>query len=192
MELYHFSEEAAIEVFEPRPAPTRGGEAVVWAIDGWHAPLYTLPRDCPRVTFWPLPESLPEHVERWFGHVSGRMVIAIEMGWVERLRATTLYRYVFDSAGFESLRDHGVHISRQTVTPLRVEPVGDLLAALSRADVELRLCPSLVPLGRTIVRTSLHWSLMRMRNAQGWTPLGPSEVWPDVERAQHAQQVTPL
>ena len=53
--------------------------------------------------------------------------------------------------------------------PLRVEPVGDLLAALTGAGVEVRIMPSLVPLGRAISQTTLHFSLIRMRNAAGWT-----------------------
>ena len=178
MALYHFSEEPDITEFVPRPAPHLGGESVVFAIDDWHAPLYFVPRDCPRVTFWPLDTSLPEHVERWFGHVSGRMVIAIEAAWLERLRTTALYRYVFDEQGFESRQDHGVHVCRSTVAPLRVDPVGDLLKALTASGVELRVCPSLVPLGRAIVRTSLHWSLIRMRNAAGWEAPDPAAVWP--------------
>ena len=178
MALYHFSEEPDITEFVPRPAPHLGGESVVFAIDDWHAPLYFVPRDCPRVTFWPLDTSLPEHAERWFGHVSGRMVIAIEAAWLERLRTTALYRYVFDEQGFESRRDHGVHICRSTVVPLRVEPVGDLLKALTASGVELRVCPSLVPLGRVIVRTSLHWSLIRMRNAVGWEAPDLADIWP--------------
>ncbi|CAA9251115.1 MAG: hypothetical protein AVDCRST_MAG77-2170 [uncultured Chloroflexi bacterium] len=193
MELFHFSEEAGIERFEPRPAATQGGEAVVWAIDTWHAPLHYLPRECPRVTFWPVAESLPEHVERWFGRVSGRMVIAIEAAWLERLHTTRLYRYVFDGTGFEPLHDHGVHIAREAVTPLRVEPVGDLLATLTASDVELRICPSLAPLGRAITRTSLHWSLIRMRNAQGWEAPDPEDMWPqmaDTARAARQQRST--
>ena len=48
------------------------------------------------------------------------------------------------------------------------QPVGDLLAALTDAEVELRITPSLVPLGRAIIQTTLHFSLIRMRNARGW------------------------
>ncbi|MDQ6905547.1 MAG: hypothetical protein M3176_01840, partial [Chloroflexota bacterium] len=36
-----------------------------------------------------------------------------------------------------------VHVSRELVVPLSVEPVGDLLAALTDAGVELRITPSL-------------------------------------------------
>jgi hypothetical protein len=176
--LFHFSEEPDIREFMPRPAPILDGQEVVFAIDKWHAPLYYLPRDCPRVTFWPLPASLPEHVDRWFGHVAGRMVIAIEAAWLDRLRSTALYAYVFHPQGFESLRDHGVHVSRRTVRPERVQPVGDLLSALTGAGVELRVCQSLVPLGHAIVQTSLHWSLIRMRNAAGWTAPDPATLWP--------------
>jgi len=46
--------------------------------------------------------------------------------------------------------------------------IGDLLAAIAAADVELRIVPSLVPLGRAIIQTTLHFSLIRMRNARGW------------------------
>jgi hypothetical protein len=90
-------------------------------------------------------------------------------GWLERLRTTRLYRYLMPEATFVDIHDHGVHVSRAAVLPLRVDPVGDLLAALAGADVEVRIAPSLVPLGRAISQTTLHFSLIRMRNAAGWT-----------------------
>jgi hypothetical protein len=36
--LYHFSEDDAIRVFEPRFSALANGE-YVWAIDEWHAPM---------------------------------------------------------------------------------------------------------------------------------------------------------
>jgi hypothetical protein len=147
--LYHFSEDATIERFVPRaPLAHPEHEPLVWAIDAWHAPIYYLPRDCPRIGFWPLPTTTPADRERWFGAASGRMVIAIESAWLDRLRTARLYRYLMPEESFESLHDHGVHVSRQPVVPRRVEPVGDLLEALTAAEVELRICPSLVPLPR--------------------------------------------
>jgi hypothetical protein len=169
MALYHFSEDPTITQFVPRPPLARPEvEPLVWAIDDWHAPVYFLPRDCPRVCFWPLPTTTAEDYTRFFDTVSGRMVIAIESGWLDRLRSTHLYRYMMPEATFVDIHDHGVHVSHAAVAPLRVEPVGDLLAALTGAGVEVRITPSLVPLGRAISQTTLHFSLIRMRNAVGW------------------------
>jgi hypothetical protein len=169
MPLYHFSEDPTIECFVPRtPLARPEVEPLVWAIDEWHQPLYFVPRDCPRACFWPLPTTTPEDLERFFGTVSGRMVIAIEAAWLDRLRTTQLYRYVMPEEPFEPLDDAWMYVSRQTVIPLRVEPVGDLLTRLMEAEVELRICPSLVPLANAIIRATLHFSLIRMRNAQGW------------------------
>jgi hypothetical protein len=69
---------------------------------------------------------------------------------------------------FEPIHDHGVHLSRSTVRPIAVGHMGDLLERQAEAEVELRLCQSLVPLGKAIITTSLHYSLIRMRNAAGW------------------------
>jgi hypothetical protein len=169
MSLHHFSEDPAIIRFVPRPPLALPDvEPLVWAIDDWHAPAYFFPRDCPRVCFWPLPTTTPDDNARWFAAVPGRMVIAIESAWLERLCAARLYRYRMPEETFVNIHDHGVHISREPVTPLSVVPMGDLLAALADAAVELRITPSLVPLGRAILQTTLHFSLIRMRNAWGW------------------------
>jgi hypothetical protein len=40
---------------------------------------------------------------------------------------------------------------------------------LLNTPIELRFCPSLVPLSHALMQTTLHYSLIRMRNAQGWT-----------------------
>jgi hypothetical protein len=169
MLLYHFSEDPTIEVFVPRaPLAKSDAEPLVWAIDAWHQPMYLAPRDCPRALFWPLPTTTPADHERFWSYVSDRMVLAIEAAWLERLRTTQVYRYVLPDDTFESLHDAGMHVSRQTVQPLRVEPLGKLLDELRQAQVELRVCRSLVPLADAIINSSLHFSLIRMRNAQGW------------------------
>ncbi len=53
----------------------------------------------------------------------------------------------------------------ETVTPLEVRPVVDLLRRLVEAGVELRVTPSLWPLNRAVVSSTLHYSAIRMRNA---------------------------
>lgn len=170
MALYHFSEDPTIETFVPRPPLARPEvESLVWAIDEWHQPMYYFPRDCPRALFWPLPTSTPEDLERFFSYVPATMVAAIEAAWLERLKTTQVYRYTMPEEKFESLNDAGMYVSRATIVPLRVEPLGDLVDRLLEVPVELRICPSLAPLGKAIIASTLHFSLIRMRNAQGWT-----------------------
>ena len=169
MQLYHFSEDPTIERFTPRPPLARPEvEPLVWAIDEWHAPMYLTPRDCPRVCGWPLRTTTPADHERFFAYVAGRMIVAIEADWLERMHSVKLYRYMLPANSFESLNDAGMYVSRETVEPLRVELVGDLVAALLAVPVELRICASLTPLADALIASTLHFSLIRMRNAQGW------------------------
>jgi hypothetical protein len=168
--LYHFSEDPAITLFEPHRAPTSiRDEALVWAIDEWHAPMYYVPRDCPRACFWPGPRTTDDDRERWFGGVDARMVIAVESAWLERIRSTALYRYAMPEETFTPADATAGHwVSRGPVRPLGVEPVGDLIAALAQAGVELRITPSLLDLWRRVIESTLEFSGTRLRNAAGW------------------------
>jgi hypothetical protein len=164
--LLHFSEDPNIACFVPRPVKNNpDSEPLVWTIDEAHAPLYFFPRDCPRIAYWNLPTTTVEDRERFLGITAAKRVIAIEGAWLERLRRTELYAYRFASAGFVALQDHGCHVTRETVTPLSVEPLGDLLTRLQEASVELRITPSLWPLRKALLSTTLHFSMIRMRNA---------------------------
>ena len=164
--LYHFSEEPDIAVFVPRPVKAnQDSEPLIWTIDAEHAPLYYLPRDCPRAAWWALPTTTDADKERWLADTDARMIIAVESGWYERIRQCRLFVYRFASESFVSLQDHGVHLSKETLTPLSVEPVGELIERITAANVELRFTPSLWPLHRALIPTTLHWSFMRLRNA---------------------------
>ena len=167
--LYHFSEEPDIAVFEPRaPVARPEVEPLVWAIDAWHAPMYYVPRDCPRACFWPGLQTSDEDRERWFGGVEAKMVIAIESAWLARLRSTALYRYTMPPATFVPNDDTAGHfVSRERVSPLSVEPVGDLLDALAASDVELRITPQLAALWQRVIASTLDFSGTRLRNAEG-------------------------
>jgi hypothetical protein len=179
--VYHFSEEPDIAAFEPRTPPHRPEvQPLVWAIDAWHAPMYFFPRDCPRILFWPLPTTTATDRARYWGDRDARMVACVEWAWLARIRQARLYRYTFDGAGFEDLRDAGMQVHRGTVRPEAVEPVGDLLAALRDANVELRLMPNLLPL-REMWDTTLHASGIRLRHAAGWDYV-PSPPAPGIAR----------
>ncbi len=168
MTLYHFSEDPTIEAFVPRaPVQRPGVEPLVWAIDDWHAPMYYFPRECPRILIWPLPDTTGEDMERWFGPSRARTIAFMEYGWLQRMEATALYRYEMPYAGFFSLDDAGMYVSRETIVPLGVEPVGNLVEALQGARVELRLSETLTHL-RGAWATTLHASGIRLRNARGW------------------------
>jgi hypothetical protein len=169
--LYHFSEDPTIERFVPRaPLHRPQVEPMVWAISEEHQQIYWVPRDCPRVYFWLLPTTTAEDRARFWTGVHADLVLAIEAVWIERLQTTQLYRYTLPSESFTLIDAHyGAYVSRETVVPTSVEPLGNLLHELAAAPVELRLCPSLVPLGKAIINTSFSWGLIRMRNAQGWT-----------------------
>jgi hypothetical protein len=181
MRLFHLSEQSDIGVFEPRPVkvPSRRPTGLawlngplVWAIDGWHQPLYFFPRDCPRILLWPAATTTAEDRDAHWTAAPCRMIAYVEAAWLERIRGAVLYRYELPVAEFESLDDAGMWVSRTGVTPLGVERIDDVLAALCNCDVELRVVPNLAALSG-LWSTSLHVSGIRLRNAQGGWPAAP-------------------
>ena len=52
--LFHVSEDAGIQRFDPRPSPSTDAGVIgtaVWALAEPFLPNYLLPRDCPRICF---------------------------------------------------------------------------------------------------------------------------------------------
>ncbi|WP_407673281.1 DUF6886 family protein [Paenibacillus silvisoli] len=49
--------------------------------------------------------------------------------------------------------------------PVAVDRVDDLLGYLAEAPVELRITPSLMPLKRAILASTVNFSMIRMKNA---------------------------
>lgn len=165
--LYHFSEDPAITRFDPHVAATSDlPDAYVWALHPDKRYIYLFPRDCPRVTYYIDDTTAEDDRQRFFGHTGATKVVAIETGWLQRLRETVLYRYEFAPDSFES-HDGGAGywVSRHAVLPLRVEPVGDLLDALTATGAEVRVTPSLWPLYEAVVASTLGFSIVRFRNA---------------------------
>ena len=165
--LHHFSEDPHIAKFVPHvPRTNPEHRGAVWAIDGEHAPLYWFPRDCPRVTIWPLrADDVPAFQSRLA--TTAPRVHAIESGWLERMRTTALFRYDFEPDGFYPWEEaDGQWIAECEVVPVAVTPVGDLLAAHVQAGIDLRIVPSLWPLHDLALERQFDFSIVRMRNAQ--------------------------
>jgi hypothetical protein len=161
--LFHVSEESGIERFEPRQSEYVS-EPVVWAIEAARLHNYLVPRDCPRVTFYAGRAATEADVARFLG--SSPAVIAIESGWLERLRSCRLYCYHLPPETFECIDEcAGYFVSRVSVVPAFVEVFDDLIAELIRRGVELRFVPNLWSLHDAVAASSLQFSLIRMRNA---------------------------
>lgn len=162
--LFHVSEEACIERFEPR-APDGGGTPVVWAIDAERLRNYLLPRDCPRVTYYAGPQTTRSDAERFLG--TSPAVVAVESIWLEQMRACRLYCYHLPAETFVCVDEcAGYYVSRASVIPARVEVFEDPVAELLRRGVELRFVPDLWPLRDAVAASSLQFSIIRMRNAR--------------------------
>ncbi len=165
--LWHVSEDASIERFEPHRAATAPtDEPRVWAIDTRHLPLYWFPRDCPRATFWPVSTTTAEDVERFFDGAP-RRIHAIEAAWLDRVRAAAVVAHRLPEEPFEPDPEVGGYwIAREPVEPLEVLPLGDLLALHASAGIELRIVPNLWPLWERVIASTLEFSGMRLANAR--------------------------
>lgn len=138
----------------------------MWAIDTQHAPLYWFPRECPRVTVWPRGEADRPTFEERFATTAPR-VHAIECDWLAPMRSTQLHRYDFSDELFAPWPDaDGQWIARETVTPVVIEPLGDLLDLHAAARIELRVVPSLWPLCDVVMSGPWEFSIVRMHNAR--------------------------
>ena len=163
-ELWHVSEDPTIEVFHPHHHELHTlDEPLVWAVDTAHSWLYWFPRDCPRACFNAKDDTSEEDVERWLDGDRTRRVAVIESAWLDRLRSARVYAYRLPAESFEPWDKF--FISRETVAPLELVGLGDLLSRHADAGVELRIAPTLYPLWDRVIGTSLDFSGIRLRNA---------------------------
>ena len=163
-ELWHVSEDPAIEVFHPRHNELLAlDEPLVYAVDTRYWWLYWFPRDCPRACFNAKEDTTDADVERWLGGDRTRRVSVIETGWLERFRTTRVYAYRLPPETFEPWDKF--FVSRETVAPVELVELGDLPARHAEAGNELRIVPSLYPFWDRVIETTLDYSGIRLRNA---------------------------
>jgi hypothetical protein len=174
--LYHISEDPKIKIFEPLAAPfhtSLAGQNVVWAINERMLHNYLLPRNCPRVTFYTGPATSERDRKKFFGTSSAEFIISVESGWLSPIQRATLYCYEFSPAGF-TLFDEcaGYYISREPVIPLSAKPIYNLVEEMLKRNVELRFMPSIAELGEEVKKSTLNFSLIRMKNIQEEVMIG--------------------
>ena len=177
MRLFHFSDSPDISIFKPRPIRVHvdrpaGQEwlngSLVWATDEAHELLYLFPRECPRIVFWPLPNTNRVDLEQWMGNNSHATAIAcIEHAWLSRFQNGKVYRYELPVDHFEPTGEVGMWVSRTNVIPTGLKVISNLDAELISRNITLRVMERLTPL-KSIWLTSLHASGIRLRNAQDW------------------------
>lgn len=167
--LFHVSDRAGIDVFHPRPPPSADSgvaQPVVWAIADRLLHNYLLPRDCPRVTCHAVQGHDVADAALDFVSSGARALVAIESAWWPAVRAGRLWIYEMPRMSFQCADvTAAYYISRDTVTPLCVQAVDDIPAALLARGVELRVLPTLWPLADRVRHSALPFSLIRMRNA---------------------------
>lgn len=164
MTLYHVSDNADIDLFEPRRIKETD-EALVWAISAERLCNYLMPRDCPRVTFYAGPHTSSADRDRFLG--TSATVVAIEEAWLARLRACRLFCYHLPADDFTSHDETaGYFVSRTAVKPVRVDCISDAPAALRERGVELRVLSlrHLRSLREAVLASTLEFSIIRWRN----------------------------
>ncbi|BFH63624.1 DUF6886 family protein [Paenibacillus azoreducens] len=157
MKLYHFSEEARIEVFHPRVKANRTDMSpVVWAIDEEHQFTFFVPRNCPRIVYTRHEGMSEEDEIRFFGHTSADIVMTMETRWYNKMIETPLYRYELPPESFECFDEiAGYYISREMVEPVGKTEIRDSLQRLLSLGIDFRFTPDLHPLKDAILRSSL-------------------------------------
>jgi len=167
--LFHISENGSIEIFHPRPSPSKlkgiNGD-VVFGISGRLLHNYLLPRDCPRVTYYATSKTTQQDKEK-FLQTPAAFVVAIETKWLKAIQQTTLYCYEFDNTTFVIADEcAGYYVSYEAIRPINIKRIDNILdELLKRSNVEIRILSNLWPLAESVIKSTLNFSLIRMRNA---------------------------
>jgi hypothetical protein len=164
--LWHVSDDPAIARFEPRANEAHDSpEALVWASDDEHVPAYWFPRDSPRGTFWAVPSTADEDVERFLTGDRQLRVHALQGQWLDAFRSARLCAYRLPAETFERYeRAAGYWVSREAVEPVEVVELGDLFARHAAAGIELRIVPDLMAVWQRVIASTLEFSGLRLRN----------------------------
>ena len=148
----------------------------MWAVEGLRLHNYLLPRDCPRVTFYAGNGTSPEDTADFLR--GSESVVVIEERWVPTCRSAVLCVYEFDPGPFSVVDSTAGHYaSNVSVEPVAEHRVDNIFGALIQRNVELRILPCLWQLREDVARSTLAFSIIRMRNASA-PPRGFDSAYP--------------
>ena len=90
----------------------------------------------------------------------------VETGWVDRMQAARVYAYRLAEESFAPDEEVGGYwLSRDTVLPIDVVQLDDLVERHRSAAIELRTLDNLWPMWSRVVGSSLEFSGIRLHNA---------------------------
>ncbi len=89
---------------------------------------------------------------------------AVEASWLGRIREARVVAYRLPEETFVREGD-GFWVSTETVVPLELVELGDLLALHEAAEIRLRAASSIQPLWERVVASTLEFSGIRLHNA---------------------------
>lgn len=169
--LFHVSENPAIDIFSPRPAPNEDAGvtgSAVWAIDEKHLANYLLPRNCPRIAYGISESTSQSDKNRFFPkYKDNQRTILVEQCWLEAIRNATLFLYEFNSTNFQLVdQGAGYYISREIETPISCHKIKNLITEMKIRDVQLGYVPNLWDMIEQVSQSTLEFSIIRKRNAQ--------------------------
>lgn len=170
MRLFHVSENPDIELFKPRPSPQaydKLTDDVVFAVSDKMLAYYLLPRECPRVCYYVKTDTQQEDIDKFIGNSDKKYIINIEEHWKDMINNTILYLYEMPPESFELLDEGaGYYITYKTVKPFNKLTIVNLKAEIESRNAELRALPSIREFAVEVSKSSLQFSIIRIKNAK--------------------------
>jgi hypothetical protein len=109
--------------------------------------------------------TTPEDRERFFGHSAASRIHVIEADWLARMQTCRLYAYLLPADSFRPHEVGGYWVSEEPVEAVDQVVIDDLIGRHARAQIELRITPSIWPFWRRVANSTVEYSGSRLRNA---------------------------
>ena len=105
-------------------------------------------------------------MEGFFDNTTATRIVVVEQAWLARILTATLNVYELPPTNFE-LADEiaGYYVCRAAVAPIATYVVDDILGEMAQSNCELRFVADLLRIRDNVLRSTLDYSLIRMRNA---------------------------